>query len=117
MVVSVAHRALHHAIDDLRTAAGALQAGHGDVPVLARLRNDLDRLILDVSDVDALPPVRTAAVALPPSATAAGETRAGDDSTAYVANWDEVDDEGVGGFRGGISSVGLGSSRPGRSTR
>ena len=100
MAVSVEHRALHHAIDDLRTATTSLQARHGDIPVVARLRNDLERLVLDVADVDALPPGGK------PGFTVSPSDPAGHDSTDVYSppSWDEADDEGVGGFRGGWKS-------------
>ncbi len=100
MAVSVEHRALHHAIDDLRTATTALRAAHGDVPAVARLRNDLERLILDVADADALPTLAAPANAGPPSTATPA-----DESDGYsTTSWDDVDDEGVGGFRGGSNS-------------
>ena len=101
MAVSVEHRALHHAIDDLRTATTSLQAGYGDIPAVARLRNDLERLVLDVADIDALPGL-AAVPAVPASPSVAAPE---DDSDGYATtSWDDVDDEGVGGFRGGTSA-------------
>jgi hypothetical protein len=99
MAVSAEHRALHHAIDDLRTATSSLQSAHGDVPVVARLRNDLERLVLDVADVDALPAPRPAAAASPFGA-GTGHAGAEDQQDYGPSAWDDVDDEGVGGFRG-----------------
>ena len=95
MAVSAEHRALHHAIDDLRTATASLRSVHGDVPVVARLRNDLERLVLDVADVDALPVARPAATGPSPFDA---EVEGSDDYAP--TSWDDVDDEGVGGFRG-----------------
>lgn len=94
MAVSVEHRALHHAIDDLRTATMSLQSAYGDVPVVARLRNDLERLVLDVADADALPAGRPVVAGPSPF-----------DAVPHAEDypppsWDDVDDEGVGGFRG-----------------
>ena len=99
MAVSAEHRALHHAIDDLRTATSSLLSAHGEVPAVARLRNDLERLVLDVADVDALPVVRPVA---PASPFLAGSERAGtqEEENYGPSAWDDVDDEGVGGFRG-----------------
>lgn len=95
MAVSAEHRALHHAIDDLRTATASLHSTLGDVPVVARLRNDLERLVLDVADVDALPVARPSAAS--PSPFDAGVGGADD---YPPPSWDDADDEGVGGFRG-----------------
>jgi hypothetical protein len=104
MAVSAEHRALHHAIDDLRTATTSLLSAHGDVPAVARLRNDLERLVLDVADVDALPAVRPLVSASP---FAAGTQTPGTQNAGTEVEedygpsaWDDVDDEGVGGFRG-----------------
>jgi hypothetical protein len=94
MAVSAEHRALHHAIDDLRIATTSLLSAHGDVPVVARLRNDLERLVLDVADADALPAVRPLAPASPFTVSTEDEQNYGPSA------WDDVDDEGVGGFRG-----------------
>jgi hypothetical protein len=99
MAVSAEHRALHHAIDDLRSATTSLLSAHGDVPVVARLRNDLERLVLDVADVDALPTPRPAAAPLPFRADS-GQTMTEDRQDYGPSAWDDVDDEGVGGFRG-----------------
>jgi hypothetical protein len=98
MAVSAEHRALHHAIDDLRSATTSLQSAHGDVPVVARLRNDLERLVLDVADADALPAPRPAAAAFASIST--GHAGAADEPDYGPSAWDDVDDEGVGGFRG-----------------
>ena len=98
MAVSAEHRALHHAIDDLRTATTSLLSSHGNVPAVTRLRNDLERLVLDVADADALPVVRPVA---PASPFLAGSDEAGTPDEDYApSTWDDVDDEGVGGFRG-----------------
>jgi hypothetical protein len=110
MAVSAEHRALHHAIDDLRAATTSLRSAHGDLPVVARLRNDLERLILDVADADSLP-AAPAAPARPPTApgpfdarnAAAGPGAPADidaDGAYLPPSWEDVDDEGVGGFRG-----------------
>ena len=67
--------------------------------MVARLRNDLERLVLDVADVDALPAVRPAGVAVRRRPLA--EPRAQETEENYGPSaWDDVDDEGVGGFRG-----------------
>ncbi len=98
MAVSAEHRALHHAIDDLRTATASLLSSHGNVPAVARLRNDLERLVLDVADADALPVVRPVAPVSPLLTTESASTP--DEENYAPSSWDDVDDEGVGGFRG-----------------
>jgi hypothetical protein len=110
VAVSVEHRALHRAIEDLRTAETSLRASYGDISAVARLRNDLERLVLDVADVDALPPAPLTdrpVAGEPVPATEAGPV----DNDSYVAaDWDDVDDEGVGGFRGGAAHSSSGGS-------
>ncbi|HEY2043286.1 MAG TPA: hypothetical protein VGH11_11485, partial [Jatrophihabitans sp.] len=60
---------------------------------VARLRNDLDRLILDVRDVDRLP-------AAPPTASS-GEVHQLTDEPYDASMWaDDADDEGLGGYHG-----------------
>ena len=124
MPVTVEFRALHRAIDDLRTAVISLRETHGRVPAVARLENDLDRLILDVADADALPaarPVAAAAGPPPPAATdAATANTAGGERDNVVgeqysdSSWeDDIDDEGVGGFRGHRAAA----RRPGQDRR
>ncbi|MCW2540829.1 MAG: hypothetical protein JWN95_2554 [Frankiales bacterium] len=87
-------RTLNRAIDDLRSAVTSLNGRYGEVPVVARLRNDLERLIIDVNEVQALPP----------GGPAGGATLVMTDITDEPydrAMWSEdADDEGLGGFRG-----------------
>jgi hypothetical protein len=87
-------RTLNRAIDDLRSAVTSLNGQYGEVPVVARLRNDLERLIIDVNEVQALPP----------DGAARGATLVMTDITDEPydrAMWSEdADDEGLGGFRG-----------------
>ncbi len=97
MAVTAEHRALHHAIEDLRSATTSLRSAYGEVPAVSRLRNDLERLILDVADADALPPVVRAQPSPFISSTPAAD---GPEENYGPSAWDEVDDEGVGGFRG-----------------
>ena len=93
MPVSVELRTLKHAIADLRTAVTSLHGKYGEVPAVARLRNDLDRLILDVNDVDTLP-------AAPPT-TGPGEVHQLTDEPYDASMWaEDADDEGLGGYHG-----------------
>jgi hypothetical protein len=92
MPVSVELRTLSHAIDDLRTAVTSLHGKYGDVPAVARLRNDLDRLILDVNDVDTLPAT---------APTTQGEVHQLTDEPYDQSMWaEDTDDEGLGGYHG-----------------
>ena len=91
------------AIADLRSGVNSLARNHGDLPVVARLRNDLERLILDVADVEALSPATWGAPVIPVGGTPAAPP------TVYQVSdepydpslWrDDADDEGVGGYHG-----------------
>jgi hypothetical protein len=94
MTVSVELRILNHAIDDLRSAVTSLSGKYGNVPTVARLRNDLDRLILDAGEVETLPPEHAAVAA---------ELLTLSDEPYDPAMWsDDADDEGLGGFHGGL---------------
>jgi len=92
MPVSVEIRTLNHAIEDLRGAVTSLAGKYGNVPTVARLRNDLDRLIIDVGDLETLPPELVGAVAEPLMVS---------DEPYDPKMWsDDSDDEGLGGFHG-----------------
>jgi hypothetical protein len=56
MPVSVELRTLNRAARGLRVAVTSLRGKYGDVPTVLRLRNDLERLELDVHDVCSPPP-------------------------------------------------------------
>lgn len=99
MPISAGMHSLQRSIAELRSAVDALARTHGDSPVVARLRGDLDRLVLDAADVPSLSPFGTPA--------AAGPLRPGEtvfqmsDEPYDTALWkEEADDEGVGGYRG-----------------
>jgi hypothetical protein len=95
MPVSVEVRSLNRAIDDLRTAVASLHGKYGEVPTVKRLRNDLERLVLDVADVDALPPAQPAATGGP------GQIHHLTDEPYDASMWGEdADDEGLGGYHG-----------------
>lgn len=97
MPISVEYRALHRAIDDLRGAVTSLRAAHGEVVAVARLQNDLDRLVLDVADADALSvPARPVAQSADPGSITTAVSEPTD-----ISPWGaDVDDEGIGGMRG-----------------
>jgi len=86
-------RTLHRAVTDLRTAVSSLQGKYGDVPAVRRLRNDLERLELDVNDVGLLPPNS--------DVPAPAEMHTLTDEPYDPAMWaDDADDEGLGGYHG-----------------
>jgi len=94
MPATVELRTLHRAVDDLRAAVTSLSGKYGDVPVVRRLRNDLERLELDVHDVGTLP-VGGAEVG-PPI-----ELSPLTDEPYDPAMWaEDADDEGLGGYHG-----------------
>jgi hypothetical protein len=93
MPVSVELTTLNHAVNDLRTAVAVLRGKYGDVPAVARLRNDLERLELDVGDAERLPPVGSPAES--------GPILQLTDEPYDPAMWaDDADDEGLGGYHG-----------------
>jgi hypothetical protein len=92
--VSAELKTLNRAIEDVRTAVTSLRGKYGDIPVVARLRNDLERLMLDVSDVDSMPP----SPARGPGGSALGELMT--DEPYDPSLWTDADDEGVGGYHG-----------------
>ena len=95
MPVSVEVRSLNRAIDDLRSAVASLQGKYGEVPTVKRLRNDLERLVLDVADVDSLPPAQAASVGGP------AEIHQLTDEPYDASMWaEDADDEGLGGYHG-----------------
>ena len=77
----------------------SLRAAHGGVPAVLRLENDLDRLILDVADADALP-APAAPLSSGPDPGLAGAGAAPDEQYDLSPWGEDMDDEGVGGFHG-----------------
>lgn len=87
-------RRLHRVVEELRSVVASLHGRHGDVPAVRRLKNDLERLELDVHDVGALDtsgPLASPAMELSPLT----------DEPYDPAMWaEDADDEGLGGYRG-----------------
>lgn len=84
------------ALAQLRTGVDGLHARYGDIAVVRRIDNDLERLEIDVSELS------TAAPAPPRprqsnSATAQREVIEVPDTPYDPSLWQGVDDEGVGG--------------------
>lgn len=95
MPVSVELKTLHHAVDDLRSAVASLRGKYGNVPAVARLRNDLERLELDVNDVERLPHTGSSA------GRPAEELLPITDEPYDPRMWaEDADDEGLGGYHG-----------------
>ncbi|MDQ1739164.1 MAG: hypothetical protein QOE53_816 [Pseudonocardiales bacterium] len=93
MPVSVELRTLNRAVEELRTAVTSLRGKYGDVPTVMRLRNDLERLELDVQDVSSLPPTG-------PGGTPIEMHQLTDDPRDATRWAEDADDEGLGGYRG-----------------
>ena len=71
----------------------SLHGKYGDVPAVRRLRNDLERLELDVNDVGLLPPNADVPSPL--------QMHTMTDEPYDPAMWaDDADDEGLGGYHG-----------------
>jgi hypothetical protein len=91
---TVEERRLHRVVEELRSVVASLQGRHGDVPAVRRLKNDLERLELDVHDVGALGtsgPLASPAMELSPLT----------DEPYDPAMWaEDADDEGLGGYHG-----------------
>jgi hypothetical protein len=93
MPVSVELRTLNRAVEDLRTAVTPPRGKYGDVPTVMRLRNDLERLELDVPDVCSLPPTGLGGTPI--------EMHQLTDEPYDAAMWaEDADHEGLGGYRG-----------------
>ena len=86
--------ALHRSIDELHTAVSVLTRIHGKTSVVARLRNDLERLQLDAADAEVL---RTPD--LPSSIKGQGpDVYHVSDEPYDHSMWADSDQEGVGGY-------------------
>jgi hypothetical protein len=83
--------ALHRTVDDLRTAVGSLRNRYGDVPAVRRLVGDVERLELDLSELDILTPMPG------PTSPEFGPIQL-DDRPVDPSLWAGCDDEGLGGY-------------------
>ncbi|GAA4838916.1 hypothetical protein [Saccharopolyspora rosea] len=83
---------LQRVLGQLRSSVGALRARYGDAPAVRRIRNDVERLDIDVAELSgALPDQRR-------GARTAGEDVVIVPDTPYDPSlWRDADDEGVGG--------------------
>ena len=80
--------ALRHAIEQVAHAVATLGTHAGDVSAVRRLRNDVERLRIDADDCKSLR-----------SVAAARQLEIIPDTPYDEAMWQDVDDEGLGGFR------------------
>jgi hypothetical protein len=91
---TVEERRLHRVVEELRSAVASLHGKYGDVPEVRRLKNDLERLELDVHDVGAL-------LMSGPRVVPAVELSPLTDEPYDPAMWaEDADDEGLGGYHG-----------------
>lgn len=84
---------LHRAIDELTAVVGSVRGRYGDTPAVRRLLGDVDRILLDASELDGVAP--------PPPPPGDVEMHMIDDRPLDPALWVDADDEGLGGYHGG----------------
>jgi hypothetical protein len=80
---------LHRAVDELRAIIGTVRSRYGDIPAVKRLLGDVDRIDLDVSELDDI---------LPPAQAEAGPVQLIDDRPFDPSLWADAADEGLGGI-------------------
>jgi hypothetical protein len=85
---------LHRALDELRTVVDSVRGRYGDIPAVRRLLGDVERILLDASELDTVPP---------PAESAPVEVQLVDDKPFDPAMWADCDDEGIGGYHHGTS--------------
>jgi len=91
MAVTTELTALHRTVDELRSVMADVRSRYGDIPAIRRLLGDIDRLDLDLSELDTM---------APPPAAAPGAVHVLDDTPLDPSLWADADDEGLGGLRG-----------------
>jgi hypothetical protein len=85
---------LHRALDELRSVVDSVRGRYGDTPAVRRLLGDVERILLDASELDTATPVERP--------TAQPEVQVIDDRPFDPSMWIDADDEGLGGYhRGG----------------
>jgi hypothetical protein len=93
MAVTSELTVLHQAIDELNAVVGSVRGRYGDIPAVRRLLGDVDRILLDTSELDGMTP--------PPPPPCQVEMQVIDDKPLDPSLWSDADDEGVGGYHGG----------------
>jgi hypothetical protein len=84
---------LHRTLDQLRSCVGDVRSRYGDTPAVRRLVGDLDRIDIDVSELDS--------ARVPPVVVKESAIEFIDDKPFDASLWVDADDEGVGGYHGG----------------
>ncbi len=88
---------LHRAVEQLRSSVGDVRGRYGDIPHVRRLLGDVDRIDIDVSELDVVP----APAVTPPVRTPLERI---EDTPQDPGMWvDDCDDEGIGGYHGSRS--------------
>ena len=90
MAVTSELTVLHRAIDELHAVVGSVRGRYGDIPAVRRLLGDVDRILLDASELDTMAP--------PPLPAGHQEIHMIDDRPLDPSLWSGADDEGVGGY-------------------
>ena len=90
MAVNTELTTLHRTVDELRSVMAEVHSRYGDIPAVRRLLGDIDRIDLDLSELDTM---------APPPVAAAGDVHMIDDKPLDPALWADADDEGLGGQR------------------
>ena len=90
MAVTTELTTLHRTIDELRSIMADVRSRYGDIPAVRRLLGDIDRIDLDVSELDTM---------APPPSPATNAIHLIDDSPVDPSLWADADDEGLGGLR------------------
>ncbi|MCU1657389.1 MAG: hypothetical protein JWO57_2045 [Pseudonocardiales bacterium] len=80
---------LHRVLGDLRSVVGSVRSRYGDIPAVRRLLGDVDRIDLDASELDHVPP--------PPESRPV-DVQVLDDRPIDPSLWADADDEGLGGY-------------------
>ena len=80
---------LHRTVDELRAIIGTVRSRYGDIPAVKRLLGDVDRIDLDVAELDDI---------LPPAQPEDGPVQLIDDRPHDPSLWADADDEGLGGI-------------------
>ena len=94
-------QALHRSIAELKSAIDALCRVHGNTSIVARLRNDLDRLVLDTADAATVrSPAASSQMMANASAAAPSVFQVSDEPYDQSMWGDDYDQEGVGGYHG-----------------
>ena len=92
MAVTTELTTLHRTVDELRSVMADVRSRYGDIPAVRRLLGDIDRLDLDLSELDTMAP--------PPAAASPAPTmHVIDDTPLDPSLWADADDEGLGGRR------------------